>query len=179
VSPRRALQGMGIGIIGLSVALAPMTVASAHSKKPKHKSSHHSTSSKGGTNPGSAFCKDLKAEEASDSGLGVSIEKALEGGNFNSAKGSIEAAFNNDLKQFSTANGLISNAPSNVQAAFKQVYNFVKQIESDIAGANSLPALETSFESLGQNTKFTAAGTTLENYVTTQCGSVAPATPTT
>jgi hypothetical protein len=162
---------MGIGFMGLALALAPMSLASAGIAKSK---SHHKSTSKpkGGTNPGSPFCKGLVALEKNETGIGVNIEKAIESGNFATAKSAIAAAFNQDLKSATSAGGLISDAPKNIQTDFKTILAGVKQIESTIESSSSLQGLESSFETLGENSKFEAAGTQLGDYVTSQCGDI-------
>lgn len=172
---RRIVQGMGIGFLGLALALAPMSLASAGIAKSK--SHHHGTKSKGGTNPGSPFCKGLVNLEKSETGIGTNIEKSIESGNFSSAKTAIAAAFNQDLKQAGVAEALISNAPKNIQADFKTLLAGIKQIESTIESSSSLSGLESSFETLGENSKFDTAGTQLGDYVSTQCGNIT-GTPT-
>jgi hypothetical protein len=174
---RRAWQGLGIGIIGLALALAPMSLASAHStKKPKH---HTTTASKGsgGSSPGSSICVDIKSEENSSSSTGTNIAKAIEGGNFASAKQALLASFNTENSDVQKALSALSSAPSNVQTAFKGILAYVGQLKSAIENATSLQGLTTAFEGLGHSTQLESDSTTIDNWARGLCGSsVVPTT---
>lgn len=175
---RSALQGLGIGIVGVAFALAPVTAAAASNKQSKNHSGHHSSSSKKGSHPRGALCTDLKAEEANAGKIGLSISKALGSGNFAAAKQALITAFNADLKASQPAAAQLRSAPANVQAAFKAILNELSVVKSAIANASNLPALESSFLKLGQSPKLTAASATLTNYITAQCGSLTTTTTT-
>jgi hypothetical protein len=171
---RSKLFGACTGALGLALAMAPMTAASA---KSPHKPKHHSGKTKG-SNPNSAMCQDVKSEQSSSSSVGVAIEKAMTSGNFASAKQAMLAAYSTDLADVNKALGVIKSAPPNVQAAFKALLGVETQFRTDIQNATSLQGLATSFESLGTNPKLVTDGTTISNWYTSVCGGT-PITATT
>ena len=175
---RRAWLGFCVGFMGVALTLAPMSAASAHAKqKPKHHPSHQSNSK--GSNPGSSMCQDIKNEESGNSQVGLDVEKAITSGNFATAKQALLNSYNADLGNVNKALSAIKSAPSNVQAAFKNLLSYVQQVKTDIENASSLQGLITSFESLGQNTKIVTDGTTISNWATSVCGSsILPTTTT-
>ena len=178
---RRTWLGLSIGVIGVALTLAPMSAASAHSKqKPKHHTTKHSNSNSKGSNPGSSMCQDIKSEENGNSQVGVDVEKAIESGNFATAKQALLNSYGADVSSVNKALSVIKTAPSNVQAAFKNLLTYVQQIKTDIENASSLQGLITSFETLGQNTKIATDGTTISTWATSVCGSsILPTTTTT
>ena len=165
--------GICSGVLGLALALAPLTAASAKLHQPKH----HSSSVKG-SNPGSSVCLDVKAEESSTSSTGSAIEKAITSGNFAAAKQSMLSAYNADLANVNKALAVIKTAPANVQAAFKNLLSYETQFRNDIQNAQSEQALIASFETLGKNTSLVSDGTTISTWYTSVCGGT-PITPTT
>jgi hypothetical protein len=175
---RRTWLGLCIGVIGVALTLAPMSAASAHSKpKPKHHTTKHSNSK--GSNPGSSMCQDIKSEESGNSQVGVDVEKAIESGNFATAKQALLNSYGADVSSVNKALSVIKSAPSNVQAAFKNLLSYVQQIKTDIENASSLQGLIASFETLGQNTKIATDGTTISTWATSVCGSsILPTTTT-
>jgi hypothetical protein len=176
---RRALQGIGIGVVGLALAFAPLSAASASSHKSKHhKSSHHSTSKKSSKSTPSAAttCKDLKVEQTGSSSIGSAIASAVESGNYATAKAAMLNAFNLDLKNADTALSVLHSAPANVQAALKGLFAAVGTIKTDIENSTSFAGLESSFASLGENPQLKTDGTIVANYFGAKCGTVTPTT---
>ena len=177
---RRLSLGFIIGVVGLALTMVPVSAASAHSShRPKHhKPSSHTTAK--GSNPSASMCQDIKTEEVGNSAVGADVEKAITSGNFASAKQALLNAYDADAANVNKALAVISTAPANVQAAFKNLLGYVQQIKSDIQNATSLQGLITSFESLGQNTQIAGDGTTIANWATSVCGaSILPTTTTT
>jgi hypothetical protein len=162
VRHRRIGQGITVCVIGAGLALTPLAAASASSKNHKP-SRNHST-------PTSTVCKDVKAEQSSQSSVGLSIEKAIASGNFATAKQAMLNAYDGDLNNVQKALGVLKQAPANVQAAFKNLLTYVQQIKSDIQNANSEQQLVTSFETLGKDTRLETDGTTIANWVASKCG---------
>jgi hypothetical protein len=171
VQQRSRWVGICIGLLGVTLTLAPLSAASASS----HKGKQHSTK---GSNPNSAMCKDIKSEQTSSSSTGLAIEKAMTSGNFAQAKQAMLNAYNGDLNNVQKALGVIKTAPANVQTAFKGLLTFVKQIRTDIQNASSQQALITSFASLGKNPKLEADGATISNWYTGVCGGTLVTTTT-
>jgi hypothetical protein len=148
-------------VLGLALSLAPITAASAAPR-------HHSGK---GSNPDSAMCRDVKAEQSGSSSVGSQIEKALTSGNFAQAKQDVLNAYAADQGDVQKALAVVRTAPANVQAAFKNLLSYVKQIRNDIASASSLQGLITSLGSLGKSTQLENDGTTIDNWYTSVCGS--------
>jgi hypothetical protein len=170
-----------MGIVGLALALAPLSAASASGHKTKHhKKTHHPTTTtapkKKGSNPNSALCKDLKAEQAQSAKLGSSIASALESGNYASAKQEMVTSINAGLKQAAPALTVLKSAPGSVQTAMKGLIKFDNQFKSAIESSTSLTTLESSFAQLGQNPSLRTYSTTVTNYITAQCGSITTGT---
>jgi hypothetical protein len=171
VQHRRTWQGICIGLVGVAMTLAPMSAASAHQKRHGHGT--HTN----GSAPNSAMCQDVKTEQTNSSGLGTSIEKAMQAGNFAAAKQAMLNAYNADAGNVQKALSVIRTAPANVQAAFKNLLTFVQQVKTDIENASSLQGLVASFESLGKNTQLVSDGTTIANWYASVCGgSIVPST---
>ncbi len=165
--------GICSGVLGLTLALAPLTAASAKS----HNSKNHSSNVKG-SNPGSAMCVDVKNEQSSTSSTGSAIEKAMTSGNFAAAKQAMLSAYDADLANVNKALAVIKTAPANVQSAFKALLTFETQFRNDIQNASSEQALIASFATLGKNTSLVTDGTTIANWYTSVCGGT-PITSTT
>jgi hypothetical protein len=175
---RRTWLGLCIGVIGVALTLAPMSAASARSN---HKSKHHTTKhpNSKGSNPGSSMCQDIKSEENGNAQVGLDVEKSIESGNFATAKQALLNSYGADVSNVNKALAAIKSAPSNVQAAFKNLLSYVQQIKTDIENASSLQGLITSFETLGQNTQIATDGTTISTWATSVCGSsILPTTTT-
>ena len=163
--------GICSGVLGLTLALAPLTTASAKTHKPKH----HSTK---GSNPKAAMCTDVKNEETGSSSIGSSLEKAIASGNFASAKQAMLNAYNADLANVNKALGVLKTAPPNVQAAFKNLLSFETTFRNDIQNASSEQALIASFATLGKDTHLVTDGTTIANWYTSVCGGTLVTTTT-
>lgn len=162
--------GVCTGVLGVMLALAPLTAASANTK-------HHSSSTKG-SNPNSAMCKTVKNEQAGSSSVGTSIEKAMTSGNFAQAKQAMLNAYSVDAGNVQKALSVIKTAPPNVQNAFKGLLTFVKQIRTDIQNSTSLQGLVASFATLGKNPKLEADGAIISNWYTGVCGGTLVTTTT-
>jgi len=162
VKQRSRWVGICAGVLGLTLALAPLTAASAKTK-------NQATSTKG-SNPDSAMCKKVKNEQSGSSSVSTAIEKAMTSGNFAQAKQAMLNAYNLDEGNVQKALAVIKTAPSNVQSAFKNLLSFVKQIRTDIQNASSLQGLVASFATLGKNTQLETDSVTIANWYTSVCG---------
>jgi flagellum-specific peptidoglycan hydrolase FlgJ len=174
VKHRSKWQGICVGVLGVALTLAPVSMAAASSNKGKH---HSNTSTKGSA-PGSAMCKDVKNEQTGSSTADGSFEKAIESGNFAAAKQAMLNAFAADQTNVQKALSVIKTAPANVQAAFKNLLTFVQQIKTDIQNASNEQDLITSFSSLGKDPKLATDAATISNWYTGVCGGTL-VTPTT
>lgn len=181
VRQQRILQGISVTVLGLALALVPMTGASASHKKHHKPAKHHHTTktvsktgSKTGSNPGATLCGDIASTDNKSSDLGVSLEKAMEGlgtgGSFASVKQAMLAAFTPVLQEEGPAESALSGAPANVQAALKGLFAFESSFKTAVSNASSLTQLEQSLETLGTNPTLKTDSLTLANYVTSVCG---------
>jgi hypothetical protein len=164
VKQRSRWVGICAGVLGLTLALAPLTAASAKTTK--------------GSAPNSAMCKTVKSEQSGSSAASGAIEKAMTSGNFAAAKAAMLKAYSGDFNQVQKALAVIKGAPANVQAAFKDLLAFVKQFKAAIQNSTSVTSLLASFETLGKNPKLATDGATISNWYTSVCGgtSVTPST---
>jgi hypothetical protein len=165
--------GLGTGMLGVMLALAPLTAASAAN----HNSKPDSTNTKG-SNPDSAVCKAVKAEVMSVSTVGTSIEKAVTSGNFAQVKHVMRNSYSADVGNLQKARSAIRTAPPNVQAAFKNLLSSVKQFRTDIQNTSSLQGLVASFATLGKNPQLETDGATIANWYTSVCGGTTVTTTT-
>ena len=162
-------------MFGLTLALAPMSMAGAsHGHR-----NHSSGTTKGGSAPNSAMCKDVKNEQSASGSVGSSISKAIESGNFATAKQAMLAAYDRDTTNVQKALSVIRSAPAKVQAAFKNLLSFVQQVKNDIQNASSEQGLITSFEGLGKNPQLQTDGVTIADWYASVCGGTVATTSTT
>ncbi len=162
---RSRWMGIGATVLGLTLALAPLTAASAKSTK--------------GSAPNSAMCKTVKSEQSGSTAASSAIEKAMTSGNYAAAKQALLNSFNVDFNQVQKALSVVKSAPPKVQAAFKDLLSYVKQLRTAISNSTSTTSLLTAFESLGKNPKLAADSTTISNWYTGVCGGTLTTTPTT
>jgi hypothetical protein len=156
VKQRSRRVGICVGVLGLTLALAPLTAASAKSTK--------------GSAPQSAMCKTVKSEQNGSTAASSAIEKAMTGGNFAAAKAAMLQSYNLDFNQVQKALAVVKTAPPKVQAAFRDLLAFVKQFRTAIQNSTSVTSLLASFETLGKNPKLETDSTTISNWYTGVCG---------
>jgi len=164
---RSRLVGIGAAVLGLTLALAPLTAASAKSTKTK------------GSAPNSAMCKTVKSEQSGSTAASSSIEKAMTSGNYAAAKQALLKSFNLDFNQVQKALSVVKTAPPKVQSAFKDLLSYVKQLRTAIANSNSVTSLLASFETLAKNPKLETDSTTIGNWYASVCGGTLTTTPST
>jgi len=167
---RRVASGIGVLVLGLALAMAPVMASPAGAKTKHHKTSKPSTKVSLGA------CSAYTKQETQSSKLASSLEQAFASGNFATIKAAMLAEFGDLNTDVSKANAVLGSAPANVKAAFATIIQAVEQLKTAIQNSTSLTQLEGSFQSLGTNTKFTAAGQVLASYFGTKCGIVTPTT---
>jgi hypothetical protein len=165
VRQRSRWVGIGAGVLGLTLALVPLTAASAKTTK--------------GSAPNSAMCKTVKSEQNGSSAASSAIERAMTSGNYAAAKQALLNSFNVDFNQVQKALGVIHSAPPKVQAAFKDLLSYVKQLRTAIQNSTSVTSLVASFETLAKNPKLETDGTTISNWYTSVCGGTLTTVPST
>lgn len=164
----RLWAAVGIGALGAACALAPVAPAAAASGGLRH--------STAGSPSTHAACHDVQKEETGAQTVGLSVERALESGNFASAKQALLTAYGADEGNVSRALHAVRNAPPGVRSAFTYLLGFVGQIHGDIARASSLQELVRSFEKQGRNPRLVADGTVIEHWYESVCGKPPAAT---
>ena len=167
VKQRSKWVGFGAAVLGLTLALAPLTAASAKSTKTK------------GSAPHSAMCKTVKSEQSGSTAASGAIEKAMTSGNYAAAKAALLKSFNVAFTQVQKALGVIKGAPPKVQSAFKDLLSYVRQLRTAIQNSTSVTTLLASFETLAKNPKLETDGVTIANWYTSVCGGTLTTTPTT
>jgi hypothetical protein len=166
VKQRSRWVGICVGVLGVTLALAPLTAASAKGNKTK------------GSAPNSAMCKTVKSEQTGSAAAGSAIEKAMTSGNFAAAKAAMLKSYNTDFNQVQKALAVIKTAPPKVQSAFKDLLSFVKQLRTAIQKSTSVTTLLASFETLGKNPKLQTDSATISNWYTSVCGGTLVTTTT-
>jgi hypothetical protein len=165
VRQRSRWVGIGAGVLGLTLALVPLTAASAKSTK--------------GSAPHSAMCRTVKSEQNGSSAEAGALEKAMTSGNYASAKQALLNSFNVDFNQVQKALAVIKGAPPKVQSAFKDLLSYVKQLRTAIQNSTSVTSLAAAFETLAKNPKLETDGLTISNWYTGVCGGTLTTTPST
>jgi hypothetical protein len=176
---RRLFQGFSVAVLGVGLACAPMTLASAKSQPKKHhKAPKHHASKNPTFTSGSATCKNYLNTEKGSSGLASALEKAMAnaGSGFAGVKQAYLDYFNTVEKYEAPFEAELRSAPANVQAAGKGIFAFFNTVKTDVANSTSLEQLGTSMASLGTNSAIQSDALTLANYFGTICGSVTTTT---
>lgn len=153
---RSMLVGAGTGVLGILLALAPLTAASAARTK--------------GSAPKSAMCRTVKSEQSGSTSASSGIAKAMTSGDFPATKKALLKVYNLDYGQVQKALAVVKTAPPRVQGAFKNLLSYVKQFRSAIQNATSLQGLIATFGTLGKSTQIQTDGTTISNWYTSVCG---------
>jgi len=148
--------------LGASIALAPLTAASAKSKPT-------------GVNRGSNFCQLLISEGSVGQKYATTIESAFSSGNVAKAKAAILAEFNFGTQYVGKALAA-GKIPGPIQSALRYFLTLYQHEKTAIQKASTLPQLETALTSLTKAPKFTSASKTISTYVGTQCGSLTTTT---
>ena len=168
----RARSSVGVLVVGLGLALAPV-VSSPATATTKHKAKviHHTAAPKtGGT------CTALNGEQTQSSKLATTLEQAFASGKFATIKTAVLASFTHLGTDVAAEKKLLGSAPANVKTAFGQVASVFNQLKSQIAASTSLTQLEAAFTTLGTNPQLTSASKILSAYYGSKCGTVTPAT---
>jgi hypothetical protein len=127
-----------------------------------------------------ALCSLAKSEVASQSKSTNAIVKAIEAGNWATAKQALLSSFNGESKAEALAISALSSAPAKVKAAGAVALKFVATEKSVIEKSTSVSQFESSIEAATKNPQLVSAEKTLESYQTAKCGPLTPVTtPTT
>jgi hypothetical protein len=182
MSQRRAGFGLGVISLGVALALAPMSVASAASHKgkthhqqakkrpkPKHHQTTATTSASGSFNV-STVC-DVLVNKAEGQKIESALAAAENAATFAQGKQELVSLFSTISKEAPAAEATMRSTPANVQAAFKALIGSEAQLNKSIASATSSSQLQADFTSAYQNPTFTADGGTVDSYSTAHCGS--------
>lgn len=161
---RRSRVLVRVGALGLGVvmALAPLTAASAKAKST-------------GVNRGSSFCQLLIKEDSAGQRYATKIESAFASGKLATAKAAVLSEFSFGTQYISQALGA-GKVPGPIQSALRYFLALYQQEKTAIGKATSLTALEAALTSLAKAPKFTSESKTISSYVGTQCGSITTTT---
>jgi hypothetical protein len=154
MSWRRAGSSIGVVVVGIAMALAPV-IASPAGAASKLK-------------PGS--CTSLGTKQAQSSRLATSLGQAFASGNFAVIKADELSAFSKLGSTLTAEKSLLGSAPANVKAALATIGKAFSQLKTQIAASTNLAQLEAAFTSLGTNPKLTSASKVLANYYRSSCG---------
>jgi len=149
--------------LGVALALAPLTAASAKTKAPT------------GINRGSSFCKLLISQQSVSQKYATQIESAFSSGNLAKAEKAVVAEFNYGTKYVDQALAA-GNVPARVQAALRYFVRLYAQEKANILSATSLSGIETVLTSLTKTPKFASESSTVSAFVANQCGSLTTTT---
>jgi len=153
------VAALGLGIV---MALAPLTAASAKTKPT-------------GVNRGSSFCKLLISEDSAGQRYSTKIESAFASGNLAKAKAAVLSEFNFGTQYISQALAA-GKIPAPIQSALRYFLTVYQQRKTAVGKATSLTALEAALTALTRLPKFTSESQTISSYVATQCGSITATT---
>jgi hypothetical protein len=170
---RRAVHGWRVAALGLAIALAPLSVASAtthHTTRATHAAAKKSQGS---------LCKNLEAEQAGSNKVGSSISAAINSGNLAAAKQQIINAINKGLKAAAPVLNQLNSAPHNVQTAIRGLVKLDQTLISSIKKTTSLSGLEAPFAVLAKNPHLKSYAATVNTYLNGKCGSLLSTTTTT
>jgi len=183
----RFTTGLGALALGLMVALAPVTVASAGThhgvatdagkhKKAKHKPTKTGTQQAATTS--APLCTFLNGESSNSAKLGATIEQAVESGNFAAAKATLLGIFNDAVGEGAKEKAAIAKTPANVQAALNTLIASDSKFQAAVSSATSFQGLEQSLVTLGQTPGLSSAAETVATYADSSCTATST-TPTT
>jgi hypothetical protein len=161
---RRATSGIGVLVLGLALALAPVAASPVSAAKaPKH-------------NVANGACTALIGEQTQSSKLATSLQQAFASGKFATIKQAVVSELTQVDRSVAKARGLLGSAPANVQAAFTTIANVFTHLKTQIQNSTSLTGLEAAFTSLGSSAKLTSASKVLSSYFGSKCGTTTPTT---
>ena len=169
VRRRRVAGGLCVVALALASFLAPAAPALATSSGAGHQPASHHQARKKTPVPHDVVCKDVKAEQASQSHLGLALAMALESGHVDRAKRGMLHALDTDLRREGTASGALKGAPRKVQEAEKRLVGDVEKVKTAVSRSSSIKQLLEAFASLSRNTHLAVDGTTLANWFESQC----------
>ena len=116
---RRAVSGIGVLLLGVALAMAPVLASPAAAKPKHHKVVKHNSPATAKLS--GSDCTALNGEQTQSSKLASTLEQAFASGNFATIKSAMLAEFTTDGQDVSKVEALLSSAPANVKAAFATV----------------------------------------------------------
>jgi hypothetical protein len=165
--------------LGLAACSSGSKSASPTTTKASSGSTATTPALKGGSNPNSAFCKDLSQQSATETTLSTGLSDAMKTNDLATIKTAFKTFLDATQVGLQKVTGAASSAPANVKTAFKTITDSYAQIKASVAGASSVAQIQSSLTSLTSNAAATSADTTISAYVTGQCGVAATSTTTT
>lgn len=174
---RQGTAGLGVAVLVAASLLASAAPAWATGSSTTRPPAHHHPSTKASVNYRTA-CKDLKAQQSSQSGLGLGLARALQSGRVDRAKQGMLRVLDSDLHREGTASGALKSTPRQLQNAEKRLGGDIERVKVAVGRATNIKGLLAAFSSLGHNTHLTADGLTVANWYDAHCSKPhPPATP--
>jgi hypothetical protein len=177
----RTLLGIAVLASGLGLAACSSGTNSASTTTTKASSGSTTSTSittTGGADPGSAFCKDLAAANATETRLSNNLTTAMNSKNLAKVKTAFGPFITESQSELQKASAAAPGAPAAVKSAFKTVTDFYTQIKSKVSSATNLTTLQTDITNLSNAQPIVDAGNTISGYVTAQCGSASTTSST-
>ena len=175
---------MGIAVLasGLGLAACSSGTNSASSTTTTKASSGSTTSTSitttGGSDPNSAFCKDLAAAGPKESQLSAALTTAIGSKNLAKAKAAFGPFITESQSELQKAAAAAPTAPATVKAAFGTVTDFYAQVKAKVSSATNLTTLQSDITTLSNSKAITDAGNAISGYVTAQCGTASTTSST-
>jgi Spy/CpxP family protein refolding chaperone len=170
VGRRRATQALSVAAFGLASALLPAAGALAASSVASHQPpTHHGGAPQHGVVSHGVLCRDLNAQQASQSHLGLALASALRSGRVDQSKRGMLRVLEADLKKEGTAQKALRDSPSKVRAAENHLVSDVERVKAAVSRATKISQLLGAFASFGHDTHMAGDGVTLANWYRAQC----------
>jgi hypothetical protein len=172
----RVKAGIGVGTIGMAMALIPaISPASASVSRVSSVSSVSSVASLSSN----ALCRDYKNQESALANTqGSALAKAYASGNWPVIQKALLSTYNSATVTNSKLESVLSGAPSNVKAAVGTFVQFENSIKGVIQRSTSLTNFGTQMAAVSTNPKLASAGKVLAAYGAKLCPGLVPKTTT-
>jgi hypothetical protein len=169
VRRRRATQGLFVSALVLVSCLAPAAPVLASTSRASQQSATNLQATRKAVVPHAVLCSDVKAQEASQSHLGLALARALGSGHVDRVKRGMLSELDAVLKKEGTAQTALKGSPRKVQEAERHLIADAEHVKTAVARSTSINELLKAFAMLGRNTHMAVDGLTLANWYGSQC----------
>jgi hypothetical protein len=153
----RAKLGAALLTVGMTMAIIPITTASATVAK-------------------SSVCKAYSAEEAKQLKASDGLEKDIASGNWASAKKAMLSTFTSEASAEKQFAAYLNGASAKVKAAAAVALKLDNSFKTIISNSSSLTQFESGITAAESTPKVTAALKVLDAYSAKLCGTTTPTT---